>query len=73
MFGFNTFIAINSQQKSWKATSNTIFVNMTVRDVSKMTGGRRSARAFPGVAPTSQEHLKSKTLGVIVVLHRFLF
>ena len=44
----------------WKATKYTIFDHMAKAEVTRMAGGRRSARAFPATKPVSQGELQRK-------------
>ncbi|KAH3711271.1 dipeptidyl peptidase 1-like [Dreissena polymorpha] len=50
---------INSMQKHWVATGDTIFAGKTVKEAHRMIGGQRSARAFPPSATATNEHLRA--------------
>ena len=58
---FLSVVEINKKQSLWKATKYTLFDHMTKAEVTRMAGGRRSARAFPATKPVAQKDLQRKT------------
>ena len=53
----------------WKATNYKIFGHMTNLEVSRMAGGRRSARAFPKTKTITKDDLICK-FHVCSIIHR---